>query len=121
VLALAACDSARKVTSSPAGTAPPARTHDAAGSAAPDCESSKRGIDATLSRSTTCRVDEDCRLISLPCPFGCARAVHRSLEVEPLLNTIHEFKQACNACLYRCRNVDGRALCRDGICRLPAP
>jgi len=106
------------VASPPVGTAQLNTTHDAAGNAVPDCDASKHAIDATLSASSTCQSDEDCRLISLPCPFGCLRAVRHSMDVERLMSDIREFKDACNACVYRCRKLDGDAACRDGLCRL---
>jgi hypothetical protein len=54
-------------------------------------------------------------------PVRMRACVHRSVDIEPLTSEIRKFKEACNACLYRCRKLEGDAVCRDGTCRLPAP
>jgi hypothetical protein len=52
------------------------------------------------------------------CPFGCTRAIERSINVDTIESEIADYKASCNECVYRCRPAQNPPTCRAGFCSL---
>jgi hypothetical protein len=104
---------------------PPAQASPDAASAAPapaspplDCDMRKAQIETTLKAASSCRSDGDCTTLMPGCPFGCTRAIQRSINLETIESEIADYKASCNECVYRCRPAAHPPTCRAGFCSL---
>lgn len=98
--------------------APDAPALPAPASPALDCDARKAQIETTLKAANSCRSDGDCTTLLPGCPFGCTRAIQRSINVETIESEIADYKASCNECVYRCRPAPHPPTCRAGFCSL---
>jgi hypothetical protein len=78
----------------------------------------KAQIETTLKAASSCRSDGDCTTLMPGCPFGCTRAIQRSINLETIESEIADYKASCNECVYRCRPAAHPPTCRAGFCSL---
>ena len=105
----------------PAPAAPPAEpAAPSEGTPAPapdgECETRRAAIESALGETNRCTSDAECTLMYPNCPFGCARPVSTSANLEAVRANIEAYKAACNACVYRCMPPQGAPTCRAGRC-----
>jgi hypothetical protein len=102
----------------PASPAEPASPSE--GSLAPvadgECETRRGAIESALGEANRCASDAECTLMYPNCPFGCARPVSTSANLDAIRASVDAFKAACNACVYRCMPPEGAPACRAGRC-----
>lgn len=107
----------------PPGAAPQAEPPDPSNGSpatAPDgeCETRRAALESALGDANRCASDTECTLMYPNCPFGCARPVSTSANLDAIRADIEAFKVACNACVYRCMPPQGVPTCRAGRCSL---
>lgn len=105
----------------PTPPAPPAEaTSPSEGTPAPaadgECETRRAAIESALGEAGRCTSDAECTLMYPDCPFGCARPVSTSANLDAIRANVDAFKAACNACVYRCMPPEGAPTCRAGRC-----
>jgi hypothetical protein len=83
-----------------------------------DCDARKAQIETTLKAASSCRSDGDCTTLMPGCPFGCTRAIQRSINVATIESEIADYKASCDECVYRCRPALHPPTCRAGFCSL---
>ena len=95
-------------------------TYPSEGSAAPtpddECETRRAAIESALSEANHCETDAECTLMYPNCPFGCARPVSTSANLEAVRANVEAYNSACNACVYRCMPPQSTPTCRSGRC-----
>jgi hypothetical protein len=109
---------AEPTTPAPPATDPAAAATAAAPATGPDgeCESRKAAIESALGEANRCASDAECTLMYPNCPFGCARPVSTTANLDAIRANIDAFKAACNACVYRCMPPKGAPTCKAGRC-----
>lgn len=79
----------------------PAANPPAAVPAHPDCAQREADLAARLEAPQSCRVDADCALTRLECPFECINSVSTSL-LDELVGEERTFQQQCRRCESSC-------------------
>ena len=69
-----------------------------------------------IDASKDCKVDDDCGVMFLGCPFGCRTAINHSkiAETQSFADLV---PSQCRTCVYRCMGGDFREICDAGTCR----
>ena len=105
----------------PPGAAPPAEAAapaEGSPTTAPngECETRRAALEAALGEANRCASDVECTLMYPNCPFGCARPVSTSADLDAVRANIEAYKADCNTCVYRCMPPQGVPTCRSGRC-----
>lgn len=83
-----------------------------------DCEYLKKEITNLLNEANYCQKDNECKIISLSCPFGCHNLVNRSHNLDSVDQKYLEFKKSCTSCIYDCDQAptSQQIKCQDNKC-----
>lgn len=90
----------------------------------PNCPAQQQlefDIGFEIRRSQACKVDADCELLYVGCPFGCDVAVNKN-SAEGILPAIKTYRQyvntnECERCRSDCPVRDLKAVCENKVCK----
>ena len=82
-----------------------------------DCMILETEVNNLLEESNYCTVDEDCKVKSYSCPFGCWKLLNKNVDLTNVEQKMSEYWQNCERCKDDCYKGDmGGIKCVDNRC-----